>query len=99
MRRREHRPISFGIFWFLGALAPTSLFVLSEVENDHRIFFPFVGLMLSVTWSAFLIVSRAIARHPKRRMGILATVQLPKLIVINETRESSAKIETKSLHG
>jgi protein O-mannosyl-transferase len=48
MKRREHRPIAFGIFWFLGALAPTSLFVLSEVENDHRMFFPFVGLMFSV---------------------------------------------------
>ena len=75
MKRREYRPISFGIFWFLGALAPTSLFVLSEVENDHRMFFAFVGLMLSVTWTAFLIVSRAIAKHPDRRTVILGAVQ------------------------
>jgi tetratricopeptide (TPR) repeat protein len=76
MKRREHRPISFGIFWFLGALAPTSLFVLSEVENDHRMFFPFVGLALSVAWTAYLIVSRAIARRPENRKAILAAVQV-----------------------
>ena len=75
MKRREYRPISFGIFWFLGALAPTSLFVLSEVENDHRMFFPFVGLMLSVTWTAFLIVSRSIARRPERRDATLRAVR------------------------
>jgi protein O-mannosyl-transferase len=76
MKRREHRPISFGIFWFLGALAPTSLFVLSEVENDHRMFFPFVGLALSVAWTAFLMVRRAIARRPENRARILAAVQV-----------------------
>ena len=47
-------PIAFGIFWYFFASAPTSLFVLSEVENDHRMFFPFVGLMLSVTWAVAL---------------------------------------------
>ena len=76
MKRRELRPISFGLFWFLGALAPTSLFVLSEVENDHRMFFPFVGLVLSVTWSAFLIVSRAITRRPENRARILVPIQV-----------------------
>ena len=58
IRRREHRPIAFGIFWFFCASAPTSLFVLAEVENDHRMFFPFVGLMLSVTWALALVVYR-----------------------------------------
>jgi tetratricopeptide (TPR) repeat protein len=67
MKRRVHRPIAFGIFWFFGALAPTSVFVLAEVENDHRMFFPFVGLMLSVTWAAFLLVSRWLARLPAER--------------------------------
>jgi tetratricopeptide (TPR) repeat protein len=76
MKRREYRPISFGIFWFFGALAPTSLFVLSEVENDHRMFFPFVGLVLSVAWSAFLLVLRAIAAQPERRKQILGAVQV-----------------------
>jgi len=76
IKRREYRPISFGIFWFLGALAPTSLFVLSEVENDHRMFFPFVGLVLSVTWAAYLLVSRAIAARPEKRRSVLTAVQV-----------------------
>jgi tetratricopeptide (TPR) repeat protein len=76
MKRKEHRPISFGIFWFFGALAPTSLFVLSEVENDHRMFFPFVGLILSVTWTAYLVISRAIARSPGNRKHILGAVKV-----------------------
>jgi tetratricopeptide (TPR) repeat protein len=75
IRRREHRPIAFGIFWFFGASAPTSLFVLAEVENDHRMFFPFVGLMLSVTWVLALIVFRYIARYPQRRQRVVFGVQ------------------------
>jgi tetratricopeptide (TPR) repeat protein len=52
MRRRETRPIAFGFFWFLVACAPTSWVPLAEVENDHRLFFPFVGLALGVCWAA-----------------------------------------------
>jgi len=67
MKRREYRPISFGILWFFGALAPTSVIVLSETENDHRMFFPFVGLVLSVTWAAYLMVSSWMARQTAER--------------------------------
>ena len=75
-KRRENRPISFGIFWFFGALAPTSVFVLSEVENDHRMFFPFVGLMLSVICAGSLMVSRLIGRRSQQRTLILRSVQV-----------------------
>jgi protein O-mannosyl-transferase len=76
MKRREHRPIAFGIFWFFGALAPTSIFVLSEVENDHRMFFPFVGLMVSVVWAAFLVVSRWVSSQPvERRKNAIVGIQ------------------------
>jgi tetratricopeptide (TPR) repeat protein len=76
MKRPEHRPIAFGIFWFFGALAPTSLFVLSEVENDHRMFFPFVGLMFSVVWAAFLVVSRWMSGQPaERRKNAIVGIQ------------------------
>jgi tetratricopeptide (TPR) repeat protein len=75
-KRRTTRPISFGIVWFFGALAPTSVFVLSEVENDHRMFFPFVGLMLSVVWAAALGVSRLVARDASRRQGGSRAVQV-----------------------
>lgn len=50
-RRKEWRPASFGIWWFLLALLPASVFPVYEVENDHRMFFPYVGLVLAVTWS------------------------------------------------
>ena len=54
-RRRETRPIAFGIFWFLGALVPTSSIVpFAEVMNDHRVFFPFVGLTLAASWAIAL---------------------------------------------
>ena len=58
VRRPHTRPISFGLVWFLVALAPTSLYPLSEVENDHRMFFPFVGLMLAVAWAGSLVALR-----------------------------------------
>ncbi len=53
-RPRETRPIAFGLFWFLLAVLPTSVFPLAEVENDHRMFFPFVGLTIAVVWTAKL---------------------------------------------
>lgn len=61
-RRRITRPIAFGLLWFLIGSLPTSLFVLSEVENDHRMFLPFVGLTLAVCWAAALGVE-ALARR------------------------------------
>ncbi|NDJ11545.1 MAG: hypothetical protein EBY17_10180, partial [Acidobacteriia bacterium] len=54
-RRRELRVISFGLAWFLVASLPTSLFPLAELENDHRMFFPFVGLTLAATSAVALI--------------------------------------------
>ncbi len=54
--KREYRPIAFGIWWFLLAVLPTSLQALAEVENDHRMFFPFVGLAMSAGWAGALWV-------------------------------------------
>lgn len=49
-RNNIFRGISFGIFWFFLALLPTSSFIpLSEVLNDHRVFFPYIGLALAFT--------------------------------------------------
>ena len=67
-RRRETRPMAFGLLWFFVALLPTSSLVpLAEVLNDHRVYFPFVGLTLAVTWSAGLLLMRrepALAKQP-----------------------------------
>ena len=62
-RRRETKPIAFGLCWFLLALLPTSLFPLAEVENDHRMFFPFVGLTLSASWAMSLWLHSRAARR------------------------------------
>jgi uncharacterized protein (TIGR02996 family) len=57
-RRRKLYPIAFGLLWFVVTQLPTSLYPLSEVENDHRMFFSFVGLMLAAVWTAWLLVRR-----------------------------------------
>jgi tetratricopeptide (TPR) repeat protein len=54
---KKWQPISFGIFWFFLALIPTSsIFPLAEVLNYHRIFFPYIGLMISVVWTLGLFL-------------------------------------------
>ncbi len=51
-----HRPIAFGIAWFCLALLPaSSVFPLAEVTNDHRAFFGYVGLSLSVVCGLALL--------------------------------------------
>ncbi len=53
------RPISFGIIWFFLALIPSSSVIpFAEVLNDHRIFFPYIGLVISVCWTAGLLLMK-----------------------------------------
>ena len=61
-RRRVLYPIAFGLLWFVVTQLPTSLYPLSEVENDHRMFFSFAGLILAATWGVWLLLERLIAR-------------------------------------
>jgi protein O-mannosyl-transferase len=57
-QRESARPIAFGILWFFLALIPSSSIVpLSEVMNDHRMYFPFVGAVLSAVWAVGLALS------------------------------------------
>ncbi|UPT66819.1 MAG: tetratricopeptide repeat protein [Sphingobacteriales bacterium JAD_PAG50586_3] len=54
--KRQLRPIAFGLSWFFLALLPTSSFQpLSEVMNDHRMFFPNIGLIIAVVWGVYLL--------------------------------------------
>jgi tetratricopeptide (TPR) repeat protein len=58
-KKIQLRPISFGILWFFLALIPTSSIIpLGEVLNDHRMFFPFVGLCISVSWTVALLFQK-----------------------------------------
>jgi protein O-mannosyl-transferase len=57
-QRESTRPIAFGILWFFLALIPSSSVIpLSEVMNDHRMYFPFVGAVLSAVWAVGLALS------------------------------------------
>ncbi|MDH3627000.1 MAG: tetratricopeptide repeat protein [Acidobacteriota bacterium] len=59
MVRVKTRPIAYGILWFFVALAPTSSVVpLYQIANDHRTFFPYVGLAMAVSWGAGLVLGR-----------------------------------------
>ncbi|MDT7812953.1 MAG: protein O-mannosyl-transferase [Acidobacteriaceae bacterium] len=57
-RRRRLYPIAFGLLWFVVTQLPTSLYPLSEAENDHRMFFSFVGLILAAVWAAWILFER-----------------------------------------
>ena len=74
-RRRTTRPIAFGLLWFFVALLPTSSLVpLSEPMNDHRMFFPFVGLILAVVWAGELSVRRLQPRWRVLSAGVAVAV-------------------------
>ncbi len=69
-RRRRLYPVAYGLLWFVLTQLPTSLYTLSEVENDHRMFFSFPGLMLAVVWALHLGYERLVARSQRHRRGL-----------------------------
>ncbi len=73
--KKELRPISFGIAWFFIALLPTTINPLFQIANDHRMFFPFIGLFIAVPWS-ILIVIKKYSVLEKNKTRILATIAL-----------------------
>jgi tetratricopeptide (TPR) repeat protein len=76
-RQKETRPIAFGALWFFVALLPTSSIVpLAEPMNDHRMFFPFVGLVLAVVWAAGSVARRLPPRTQPLASGLAAAVLL-----------------------
>lgn len=80
-RTVEGRPVAFGIVWFLVALAPTSLMPLAEVANDHRMFFPFAGLALSVFQGARMALA---PRWSRVAAGALVVVLIGFVIGVRE---------------
>jgi len=63
--KASFRPISFGMCWFLLALLPTSSVInLAETMNDHRMYFPYVGLVLSIGYTAMLLFTEIKRRYP-----------------------------------
>jgi tetratricopeptide (TPR) repeat protein len=56
--QRHTRPVALGLLWFVVALLPTSLVPLAEVLNDHRPFFPYLGLVMAGVWMLALWTAR-----------------------------------------
>jgi len=73
-RRRDRYPIAFGLLWFVITQLPTSLYPLSEVENDHRMFFSFAGLILAAVWAGVLLVERWTTVEMRVRLRPVAVV-------------------------
>jgi tetratricopeptide (TPR) repeat protein len=83
-RRKETKPVAFGLIWFAAALLPTSVAPFAEVTNDHRMFFPFIGLALSVVtfFGLKLIkVEQKIVGNQNWRISILSLMLL--ILVLN----------------
>ncbi|WP_108867114.1 tetratricopeptide repeat protein [Aquimarina aquimarini] len=56
--KKDQRPISFGLAWFFIALLPTTLNPLFQIANDHRMFFPFIGLFIAVPWGGLMLIKK-----------------------------------------
>jgi tetratricopeptide (TPR) repeat protein len=59
-RQRRLYPIAYGLLWFVVTQLPTSVYPLSEVENDHRMFFSYVGLIMAAVWAVWLALIQPI---------------------------------------
>lgn len=82
-RKQVLRPVSFGIIWFFLALLPTSSIIpLGEVLNDHRMYFPFIGLAISVGWTIALIVFKFIDATKPLTTQNKILILLPVLLVL-----------------
>ena len=81
-RKPALRPISFGLSWFVISQLPTSLYPLSEVENDHRMYLAFIGLVLAVVWALSLLTRALLARLESSSAAPLARKTLGSLIAL-----------------
>src|SRR5262249_15834800 len=85
----QTKPIAFGLSWFVITLLPTALTPLAEVANDHRMFFPFIGLSLAPTLAAAGLLRKLVA--PATRGLVGATVVI--VILLAESAGVHARNE------
>lgn len=77
------KPVAYGICWFGLALLPTSsIFSLAEVANEHRIFFPYIGLSLAVVWWLALQSRDWLGRQSWWRPVVLPVTCISALLVL-----------------
>ncbi len=75
-RFQKWRPVVFGLAWFLLALVPTSLVPLAEVMNDHRVFYPYVGLAIALVWTAYLLLQAYLKQVPSAALSAVLVLIL-----------------------
>ncbi len=88
-QKARTRPIAFGIAWFYLALIPTAVTPLAEVLNDHRVFFPYIGLCMSVTWAIALWLQgkeKNISQKPAFQYSIIGVAAIIVVIFALWTR-------------
>jgi len=78
LRFTRYLPISFGILWFLIALVPSTFVPLAEVMNDHRAFFPYIGLVIASGWCLSLLYEKLNTSYLK-----LFRIALVLILVLN----------------
>jgi tetratricopeptide (TPR) repeat protein len=72
-KRAAGKAFLFGAIWFFVALAPSSsVFSLSEMINEHRPYFPYVGLALCLTAASGDLLLARRASRPRSRIGRVA---------------------------
>jgi len=80
--KKEWHPVCFGLVWYLLALLPSSSIVpFAEVMNDHRMFFPNIGMVMAVTWASAIMVYRNEPRILGSMTGRSALAMLMVLIL------------------
>jgi protein O-mannosyl-transferase len=58
-KHKETRGITFGLLWFFLALAPTSsVMPFAEVLNDHRTYFPYIGLIIALVSGVVFLLNK-----------------------------------------
>ena len=96
-RRAALRPLAFGLLWFVITQVPTSAYPLSEVENDHRMFFSFAGLIPGVVWAVYAGLRRALGIETlqRARTALVACVLLLLCVYAYGTRMRNAVWHTE----
>lgn len=63
-------PVTFGLAWFaIGLLPASSVIPLAEPLNEHRVFLPYIGLVLSAVWGGRLLLAQRV-----RRMSVIVAL-------------------------
>ncbi|MCU0435699.1 MAG: tetratricopeptide repeat protein [Bacteroidia bacterium] len=58
-KQPETRGVTFGLLWFFLALAPTSsVMPFAEVLNDHRTYFPYIGLIIALVSGVVFLLNK-----------------------------------------